>query len=80
MIQLTYRYNELDKRKEFGLETDLGYLDNWLWFYLGKEISDYVNLFPYRTGKICLRVKSKGDAERDAKMIVKEIYKKLNSK
>ena len=79
MITLTHKFSELDKRHEFGLKTDTVY-DNWIWFYLGRELNEFVYLYPYTNGKVIMNCKTSGNAKTDAKKIVRKIFKVLNSK
>ena len=79
MIKLTHKFSEIDKRHEFGLKTNIVY-DNWIWFYLGRELNEHVYLYPYPNGKVIMNCKTSGNAKTDAKKIVRKIFKVLNSK
>ena len=80
MITLTHKFSELDKRHEFGIETDVNYFEAWIWFYLGRELNEHVYLYPYPNGKVIMNCKTSGNAKTDAKKIVRKIFKVLNSK
>ncbi len=75
-IELSYQYSELDKNHQFGLVLEDEYYQpyfRWVYFYLGKYLSDNVRLYPFNVGKVLKNYKWCNDAEKQAKLIANKI-------
>lgn len=78
-ILLSYKYSELDKRPEWGIEIIDGenyeiYV-RWIWWYLGKA---NISVYPYSVGSIVKEYKYCNDAKKQAQYIINRINKTLN--
>lgn len=78
-ISVSYKYSELDKRQEFGIEIlEVKGWDqyiNWVYFYLGAHFIEYSAIHPYKVGKVIKVYKNCNDARRQAKLIINKIEK-----
>lgn len=89
VIELSYRYSDLDKRQEFGLVTE-GHNETyirWLWFFLGTYLGPYsgFQLYPFSQtgawkGRVLKSYKYHTDARKQALLIANRIHKIVNSK
>lgn len=81
--ELSYKYSELDKRHEFGIE----FIKNddrpdayiwWIFYYMGKYFGDFKPiLYPFKRGKVINTYKCNCGADTTAKYIVNAINRKL---
>jgi len=78
-IELSYKYSELDKCHQFGIEfKDLQGWEiyaRWVFFYLGVNFGKRHRLYPYNVGKVIKEYKNCNDAERQAKLLYNRITK-----
>lgn len=78
-ISVSYKYSELDKRQEFGIEIlevkGWEQYINWVYFYLGAYFKNHPHIYPYKVGKVIKVYKNCNDARRQAQLIVNKIEK-----
>jgi hypothetical protein len=77
-MKLAYRYSELDKRHEYQVENNKDIFNQWVWFYLGKDLKIKQNeiLLPYlfEPTEIIGKYES-NSAKQRAEYIIKAIIK-----
>jgi hypothetical protein len=86
IIELTYKYSELDKDKQFGIVFHNVYPPQenyvrWVYYYLGLMIGEKKpSIYPFamRGAKIKKEYKYCADAERQAKLLTNCINKLLS--
>jgi len=88
MYEITYKYSDLDKEHQFGIEQigNMPIYNSWVWFYLVELFAgNKPRIFPYKLMahgfekvKILKTYKFANDAKQQAKLIHGCIIRKLN--